>query len=392
MKAKNIKKLDSNYIKIENRKLVFTHIFNHPGISRPEIVAHTKLSSASVGRITDDLLKKGLIKEYDSDARNVGRRPMLLRVCGESVPAVAIELERSRQVCAVIDLTGKIHYRTERNICISEYNIQDVCRVIRDMFDEVIAQPDLSRKIFSGIGIALPGLVDLDSGMIRLSSHFHWRNVPFGAIIQEYFSGMTIVIDNEMNAHALAESIYGELQYEQNAVIIGIGSGVGAGIISNGHIYRGDNNTVGEVGHIIMDPNGKMCECGRYGCLETFVTDWALVEDARRHMPDACINDIITAADLGEQWAISIIERFVKYTKTAISYFECLLNPGVVVLSGYMLEEYPGLVKRILEYDTSYMSDAFKTSFRLTMSGLGRDGALTGAAIQLLHKVYDEYI
>ncbi|MCL1854139.1 MAG: ROK family protein [Clostridia bacterium] len=386
------KKLSGSHIKIENRKLVFTCIFKQPGISRPQITNLTKLSAASVGRITDELLGEGLISEFDSDTGNVGRRPTLLRVCGESVLALAVELDRDKQACAAVDLTGRVQYRTERDFYAIAHNPRELCELVREMADEVMSKPSLADKRFPGIGIALPGLVDIDSGTLLLGSQFRWHNVPFGAILQDIFPAMTVTLDNEMNARALAESLYGVIRHEQNAVMLGIGSGVGAGIIVNGQVYRGNDNMAGEVGHIVMDPNGKMCECGRYGCLQTFVADWALTEDARRFKRDADIDDILQAADMGEQWAVSIIERFVRYTQTAISYFTSLLNPGVVVLSGQLLEDYPVLKEWLLRENPSHIWKPFSASSRLTMSSLGRDGAIIGAATQLFRKVYDEYI
>lgn len=386
------KKLGGNHIKIENRKLVFSYIFNNPGISRPQITTFTELSAASVGRITDELLAEGLIEEYDSEAGNVGRRPTLLRTCGEKVPALAIELTRDKQVCALVDLTGKVYCRIERAFHTPGHSPQALCNVVREMADEALAHPCLTGKKLAGIGVALPGLIDMPSGMVLLSSQFHWHNVPLGAMFKDLFPGMPITFDNEMNAHTFAESLYGEIRHEENAVILGIGSGVGAGIIANGRVYRGDRNMAGEVGHIIMDPNGKMCECGVYGCLQTFVADWALIEDARRFKRDADINDIVQAADAGEQWAVSIIDRFVKYTKAAISHLTSILNPGVVVLSGLLLEDYPVFYERVLQEYPLQMRESFNAPFRLTMSGLGRDGAIIGAAAHLLHTVYDEYL
>ena len=386
------KKLGGSHIKIENRKLVFACIFDQPGISRPQITNLTKLSAASVGRIADELLGEGLISEYDSDAGNVGRRPTLLRVCGESVPALAVELDRDKQVCAAVDLTGRVHCRTERDFYALEHTPRELCELVREMADEVMAKPGLAGKRFSGVGVALPGLIDIDSGTLLLGSQFRWHDVPIGAILRELFPDMTVTLDNEMNARALAESLYGAIRHEQNAVMLGLGSGVGAGIIANGRIYRGNDNMAGEVGHIVMDPNGKMCECGRYGCLQTFVADLALIEDARRFNRDAGIDDIMRASDAGEQWAVSIIDRFVRYTKTAISYFTSLLNPGVVVLSGQLLEDYPVLKEWLLREYPSQAWKPFSTPSRLIMSSLGRDGAIIGAGMQLLRKVYNEYI
>jgi len=388
----NTEKLGGSYIKIENRKLVFSHIFNQPGISRPQITNMTKLSAASVGRITDELLNEGLIREYDSDSGNVGRRPTLLHVCGENIPALAVELDRNKQVCAAIDLTGKVHCRIERDFYVLNHSPQEICNLVREMADEVMSKPSLSGKKFSGICVVLPGLICMDSGKVLLSSQFRWNDVPLGKMLRDLFPKMPVALDNEMNARALAESLYGELRHEQNAVILGIGSGVGAGIIANGRVYRGDCNMAGEVGHIPMDPNGKMCECGCYGCLQTYVADWALVEDARRFRRNADINTILRAAEGGEQWAISIIERFVRYTKIAISYFTSLLNPGAVVLSGSLLEDYSVLNEWLLREYPLKMQGPFKTSFRLSMSGLGRDGGIIGAAVHLLYKVYDEYL
>ncbi|MCL2571314.1 MAG: ROK family protein [Defluviitaleaceae bacterium] len=384
----NTKKLGGSHIKVENRKLVFNHIFNQPGISRPQITSQTKLSAASVGRITDELLNQGLIKEYDCEAGNVGRRPTLLYVCGEKIPALSIELDRDKQVCAVVDLSGKVHYRIKRNFQVHPHSPDELCQLVQEMIKEIMNHPDLADKQFAGIGVALPGLIDLDTGMVRMSSQLRWHNVPLGAMLRNMFPDMTITIDNEMNARAFAESLYGEIRHEQNAVILGIGSGVGAGIVANKQVYRGSGNKAGEVGHVIMDPNGKMCECGRYGCLQTFVADWALVEDARLFKQDADIYDILQAANNGEQWAISIINRFVRYTKIAISYFTSLLDPGAVVLSGSLLENHPTLS----EWITREYENQPQAPFRLTISGLGHDGAIVGAAAQLLHETYNEYL
>jgi len=388
----NTKKLGGSHIKIENRKLVYAHIFNQPGISRPQITQLTTLSAASVGRITDELLSEGLIEEYASDSGSVGRRPALLRVCGKNTPALAVELDRDKQVCAAVDLTGKVHYRIERDFSVLSHSPQEICDLVREMADEVMFRPELAGKRFQGIGVALPGLIDMDNGMVLLGSQFRWQNIPLGAILRDIFPDMTVTLDNEMNARALAESMYGKLRHAKNAVVLGIGSGVGAGIIANGRIYRGDYNMAGEVGHIIMDPNGKMCECGCYGCLQTCVADWALLEDARRFKRDANIVDILRAAENGEQWALSIIDRFVRYAKTAISYFTSLLNPGTIVLSGRLLEEYPVFYERLLREYPVQAQNPFSKPFRLTMSALGRDGVILGAAADLLYKVYEEYL
>jgi predicted NBD/HSP70 family sugar kinase len=386
-----VKKVGGNHIKIENRKLVFSYIFNKPGISRPEITAQTKLSAASVARITEELLDEGLIYELDSEAGNVGRRPTLLYVCGKNVPALAIELDRDKQVCAVADLTGNVQYRIERDFYVLEHSPEEMCSLIRDMVNEVMTIPEMSGKRFSGIGVALPGLIDMVSGKVLLSSQFHWHDVPLGAMLREMFPDMTVTLDNEMNARALAEYLYGKMRNEQNAVILGIGTGVGAGIIINGSVYRGNANMAGEVGHITMDASGKMCECGSYGCLQTYVADRALIEDAQRFKRDADIGDIIKSANAGEQWAASILDRFVKYTKTAISYFSGLLNPGVVVLSGQVIFDYPELASRLLRDYPSKMVGPVNTP-PITISALGRDGSIIGAATELLYKVYEEYI
>jgi len=385
------KKVGGNHIKIENRKLVFSHIFYNPGISRPEITALTELSAASVARITDELLEEGLIIEQDSEAGKVGRRPTLLYVCGKNVPALAIELDRDKQICAVADLTGTVQYRTERDFNAHEHTPEEMCELIREMINEVIDSPEMSGKQFAGIGIALPGLIDMDSGVVKLSSQLHWHNVPLKAMLTKMFPDMPVLLDNEMNARALAEYIFGKMRNEQNAVVLGIGSGVGAGIIIDGKIYRGAANMSGEVGHITMDINGKMCQCGSYGCLQTYVADWALIEDAQRFKHDADINDIVTLAGEGEQWAVSIIDRFVRYTKTAISYFTGLLNPGTVVLCGRLLSDHPDLVKW-LSRDYPAQNFGPVNIPPLVMSALERDGAIIGAATELLQKVYEDYL
>jgi len=393
-------KLDGNHIKIENRKLVFSYIFRNPDTSRPEIVNSTGLSGASVGRITQELIDIGIIKEYDSPMRNVGRRPSLLSVCGENVPAIAFGLDRDKQVCAVVDMTGKVHYREEVEFFVHSHSPQDLCDLIKDMATKAMSRPEFAGKTFAGIGIALPGLVNHKTGTVMMSSQFRWRNIPSEDIhlkdmLQKEFPDIPICMDNDVNSRAFSEILYGDILNEQNVVVLGIGSGIGAGIIINGEVYRGDMNMSGEIGHIIMDPNGKMCDCGCYGCLETFIADWALIEDAQKYKRDANItdiNDIITAAENDETWAISIINRYAVYVNIAISYFACLLNPSTIILSGYIPEDYPALTDKLLKENLSRVFGPFVPEFRIRKSRLGHDGAIIGAAAQLLYKKFNEYI
>ena len=282
-------KLGTGHIKIENRKLVFDYIFNNPGISRPVIASLTKLSVASVCRIADELVELGIVRESDCDAGKVGRRPALLHVCGESVPALAVELDRGKQVCAAVDLTGKVHYRTERQYNVLEFSPEEICSFVLEMCNDVMTQPCMSGRQFIGVSLVMPGIIDFETGTVIFSSQFRWSNVPLVEILKKSFPDMEIALDNDMNARALAESLYGELRNEQNAAILGIGSGVGAGLIINRRVYRGNSFTAGEVGHIPVDLNGKMCECGNYGCLQTYLADWAILDDARKYKQDADI-------------------------------------------------------------------------------------------------------
>ena len=390
----NKKKLGAEHLKIKNRKLVFECIFNNPGISRPQIADLTKLSTATVCRIADELVELGVAGEYDSDEGNVGRRPALLHVCGENVPALAVELDRNRQICAVVDLTGKVHYRTERDFNVLDFSPEEICDIVLEMCNEAMTQPSMEGKHFIGLGIAMPGLVDIKSNTVILSAQFGWNNVPLGEFLEKAFPEMIIVLENDMNARALAESLFGGLRNEQNAVVLGIGSGVGAGIIIDGRVYRGSSSMAGEVGHIPMGGagSGTMCECGSYGCLQTFLADRAILDDARRFKPDADIDTILEAANSNEQWATSIIDRFVLSATNAVSYVSSLLNPGAIVLTGSLLEDYPILRERLLKNRTLHSNGNLGASFRLLMSNLSRNCAVLGVGIHLYHKVYEEYI
>jgi predicted NBD/HSP70 family sugar kinase len=250
----------------------------------------------------------------------------------------------------------------------------------------------MSGRQFIGVSLVMPGIIDFETGTVIFSSQFRWSNVPLVEILKKSFPDMEIALDNDMNARALAESLYGELRNEQNAAILGIGSGVGAGLIINRRVYRGNSFTAGEVGHIPVDLNGKMCECGNYGCLQTYLADWAILDDARKYKQDADIGTILEAANDNEQWAASIIDRFVKSAINAVAYVSSLLNPDVIVLTGTMLEGYPMLRDRLLNDHTLQKRGNLRTSFRLTMSNLDRDCAVLGAGAYLYYKVYKEYI
>jgi predicted NBD/HSP70 family sugar kinase len=190
------------------------------------------------------------------------------------------------------------------------------------------------------VGVGLAGFVDALSGKLRYSPIFGWRDVPLVSLLQERLH-VPISIDNDVNTLTLTELLFGTGQGISNFFTVTIGRGVGMGVVVNGQLYRGATGWAGEFGHIVIDPDGPACACGKSGCLETYISDPALVRLAREavakgnlHASIQTVNDLVAAAERGERAAREILAAAGEKLGVAISNLVNVFNPALIIISG----------------------------------------------------------
>jgi N-acetylglucosamine repressor len=375
-----MEKHDQLLMKKQNKLLVLEIIKNKSPISRMDISKLTKMSPTSISRIVGELYQRGFVKETELVTNGVGRKATLLNVCDDVLFTIGVEIDKTVIKIGIVNYVGKIiNFQTHLRNSLESY--AETLHHIHQHVKSIIEQNSISIEKVMGLAIGLPGSIDHNKGIVRLSDQLQWENVNLAQDLKELTS-LDVVIDNELKMKVIAENTLGKAKDSQNSILVGIGSGIGSAIILNGEVYRGESNNAGEIGHTVVDPNGNVCNCGKVGCLATYISEGAILADCRKVKDISSIEDVFTAFKNKESWALNILDRTITQIALAISNLACLYNPEVIILSGDLFDKLPLIKQYIEEKCERYMWEPIKETLRIVYSNLGDQGVVLGAAIQ----------
>jgi predicted NBD/HSP70 family sugar kinase len=248
-----------------NRSLLLRTLHADGPMSRADLAKVAGLTRATVSAVVRDLIDDGVVEELGlSTAGGVGKPATLVDVAADGRHILCIDLsEPSRFVGALVNLAGKVVVRRtyDRKGKTGKAAVTLLGRICR----ELVA--DAERPLL-GVGVASPGVVD-DAGVIATAAHLGWSDLPLGPTLSADL-GLPVVIVNDANAAALAELTYGEAA--GNLICVRVDEGVGAGLVLDGRLFTGSSYAAGEIGHVVVVPDGALCACGKRGCLETEVS------------------------------------------------------------------------------------------------------------------------
>lgn len=384
-------KLDKFLMKKSNRELVFSIIHRKGSISRAQIAKLTNMSSMSIGRIADELVNLGIVVEEDGSdfTTTIGRRPKFLRVDSNNFLSVGVEMDRDGISAGIINFHGEVLRKIEYKQNISGSSAEDVLFLVSKMVKQIVSENE-NLPVIQAVGIACPGLID--NGVIRFSSQMKWKDVHAVEILRELLGMEDIIIDNEVKAHGIAEDMFGLGKDYKSSVVLTMGSGIGSSIVIDHKLYRGRLNMAGEIGHICINPSGNMCECGRRGCLQTYMADWAILREARAVQEDITLDGVFAAYGEGKGWAVNLIERVLEYLSITISILANTYSPEVIILCGRLLEEHEVFRSLILNHYKDEISNYMLDSFQVKVSNLGLNGTLVGAGTLAYYKILEKII
>jgi predicted NBD/HSP70 family sugar kinase len=185
------------------------------------------------------------------------------------------------------------------------------------------------------VGIGLAGVVDFAHGIVRQNPFFGWRDIPLRDLVQARVR-VPVYIDNDVNTLTLSEKWLTTGQPKENYIVVTVGRGVGMGIVINGQIYRGQYGGAGEFGHMVVDPNGPKCDCGKTGCLESLVSEQALVATAQREVDQGIsdLDDLIQRATDRHAGAIEVFNRAGAVLGRQLANLVNLFDPQLIIISG----------------------------------------------------------
>jgi glucokinase len=251
----------------------------------------------------------------------------------------------------------------------------------------------------AGIGAGLAGFLDIPEGVVKFSPNLGWHNVPAKQILEEKL-GKTVKIDNDANVAALGEAWSGAGKGIQNLVCYTLGTGVGGGIIINGHIYQGSSGMAGELGHmsIVPDIEAINCACGQIGCLETVSSATGIVRMANdavergEHTSLALLDkveakDVFDAAKSGDEVALRIVHRAAYYLGRSLATVSIVINPQRFILGGGVAKAGEILFAPLRETYIKFTPEAAREGVDIVPATLGNEAGVVGAAgLNLMHR------
>lgn len=249
--------------KTHNRILVLKTIFAQDGLSRADIARHTALTRTTVSEIVNDLIAEGLVTESGPGESPIGKPPIQVHFNADNRQILCADLSREALHGALMNLRGEIVH--QQRLPMDGGSGEDALEKVYNLLDKLAAAA--SAPIL-GIGVGTPGLVDTTHGVIRQAIQRDWYNLPLQALLAARYP-YPVHLVNDSHAAALGEYTFAGEPGSRNLVVIKAGQGISAGLVLDGHLLPGDSFSAGEIGHLVVVPNGEHCTCGNYGCLET---------------------------------------------------------------------------------------------------------------------------
>lgn len=314
-----------------NRSAILAHLGAHGPASRADLARALSLSPALMTQLSKDLLSDGLIRELAHQASQGGRPARMLGLVASAGRAVGVKVAADHLAFVEVGIDGTVG-RTASEPFDAAANT--MLTQLADRLRRFIAGGADAPLL--GIGVGVPGDVDAQGTGIVNSTQLGWTNVPIGSTLRREL-GLPVLVENNVNAVAMAERLYGLGRRHRNFLVVTIGTGVGAAIVIDGVIVRGTRGGAGEVGHIPVRDNGPLCNCGNRGCLETFISQGALVRIAReRHViaPDAPMSALRDAASGGDPAAAEIFSEAGHLLGRTLAGLVHALDPEIIIVLG----------------------------------------------------------
>ena len=378
-------------MKSVNKSIILNKIRTSEPISRAQIAKDTKLTPPTVSSIVKELIEQELVRESDLGESKGGRKPTMLHINNNAFYVVGVDAGPETVECILADLSGKIVERVSSKLNIPITNGQFI-RILKENIHKILHTSKPYHDKILGIGVAMHGVVDIETGTSLVAPNLDLRNIPIKQKLEEEFN-LVVNVENDARAMALGESWFGGHGDADSMVAVNIGRGVGSGVVINGKLYHGAQDIAGEIGHMTIDINGEICECGSRGCLQTFASGVAIAERTRKKLEEKSETitgeEVYKLAESGNTAYIEILEETGMIIGIGLTNLIHLINPRKIVLGGGVMKSKKFILPKIKQtIEQRVLSPAAKET-EVTVTKLGEDATLLGAVSLLLVELFD---
>jgi predicted NBD/HSP70 family sugar kinase len=382
---------DQSLLKRINRMALVRLVKAEAGLSRVDLASRTGLTKTTVGVLVQELIEEGwLYQDEPAEGQGAGRRPLPLMLDRDRIGLIGAEIGVDYLNVVACNLWGEPLHKK----CIP-YAHRDVTRSLRTLVSMLASAygelSDRGRWVL-GIGVGVPGTIDIRDGMLRSAPNIGWHEVGIEPLLTAGLAEagsveLPITISNDAKAAALSEYVFGTDHHSGPLVYLAIGIGLGSGVVVSDGLYLGHDGIAGEVGHTILERGGPLCACGRRGCAETFVSQRAVSRELTgKDNPVLTIETIQKALAAGDKAALRATRKSGEYLGVLLQNVANTYNPAVIVLGGPLVQLGEPFIKAALSSMEAHAGqyDYHRHSVRVCRFGI--DACALGAAAGVLQR------
>lgn len=362
---------DQTLLRRINLSAIMNHIREEAPVSRTDLAVTTGLNKTTVSSLVNELILDEFVYEVGIRSGEIGRPRVMLSINPKAGFILSAEIGVDFILVIATDFEPKVVYQFRQELTLNE----DVDIVINKLIELIQGAVEFCKgqgegKLL-GLAVGVPGLVGFTEGRLLFAPNLGWRDVPLRKILQNHFTNIHITVDNEANMAALGEYFFGSAYKVDDFLYLSSGVGLGGGIVRQGRLFRGVKGMAGEIGHIIMDPDGILCGCGNHGCWETQVSQKALfryvkeminagADSLLKYATDGdlmqlSVDKIVEAARLGDRVALDALTQVAHHLAIGIASLINVLNPQLVVFGGILSAAWE-FIKPVLDQDLQMRS------------------------------------
>ncbi|MBY3043467.1 ROK family protein [Rhizobium leguminosarum] len=324
---------DQTTARAMNRRLILNLLRREGPRSRADIATVIGLSPAAVTFVVADLLEEGIVIEGKTVPGLTGRRPIPVDINYEHSLAVGFKLMVDSVECVATDLaTNPV---AAMRVSLGGHDPDKVADLLASTVPELVKLAGRPNAKLAGIGISMPGVINHEQTACVRSYRFKWDNVPLASLVASRVH-VPVWLEDDTNAYAIAQQLFGLGRQHRNMAVLAVGVGISCALVIDGKLYRGANGAAGKFGHTLYEENGRLCECGKRGCLMAYHSEISMLRRWREATgrEELGLPELSAALASGDTTALALVADSGRGIGTALANLVNITDPEVIVAGG----------------------------------------------------------
>ena len=350
-------------------------------ISRADIAKVLQMSPTSITRIITSLMELNLIKQEEAFSKGVGRNGISLCVNKDAFYSLGFAIDCDYLKVSIIDCERSVIAEDIHRFTEDIYDIDKLLAQGKHMFEQLCRREEIDQEKITCMGISCCGLVDYIDGIAEFSPQLGWKNLDIKGKAEEVF-GLPVCVDNDIKMALVGATFQSVEMSNADVTLLSIGSGVGVAVMYKGKMIRGINNAAGEIGHTMFSLNGRICACGKHGCLSAYISEMGVVRQCRSqgHQIEE-LKGLMKAYHANEEWALEIVDELTKNMAITFCNMIYTYNSQYLLIGGNMVVDFPELYEMAREKFFDLINEDFNLDFVIKKREFKNNEALGAAFI-----------